>query len=335
MTTTVAAGAGAEALAEAIRERFASHIREKIRISPQHSNRASSLGHPCEMRSYLDRAKWDKVAPVDEGLQRIFERGNEMEPVVRRLLEDLGIRVTGEQMAVKWDAFQITGHNDFRIADTDKWGRIVVEIKSTGNPKFAKARTAEDLRGSELGEKWYAQVQLYMLLGNYDQAIMVIIDVLSWQLVVIPVALDYEYAETLLKRAERINAAITSKRDGEGLALINNPKICRRCPHYGVSCTPSVNFGDGVTVLADDGLTAMLDRRGELEPAAKEFAALDTEVKDAVKTKGEMVIAGDWMIENTEVTQKRSKVPPEIAAQYQTTSSYVKSHITRLESPKP
>jgi len=96
-----------------------------------------------------------------------------------------------------------------------------------------------------------------------------------------------------------------------------------------------VNFGDGVTVLADDGLTAMLDRRGELEPAAKEFAALDTEVKDAVKTKGEMVIAGDWMIENTEVTQKRSKVPPEIAAQYQTTSSYVKSHITRLESPKP
>jgi len=337
-----------EELALFIREQYETFIANKIKVSPSHSNRASSLGHPCAFYGFLNRAKWAEAKAPDTGLQKIFERGNMIEPVLRNLLRELGVHITAEQRPARWEFFQITGHFDGIIADSDRWGRIGVELKTTGNPVLANAKSGEEMRIIRpLGEKWFGQTQAYMIVGNFEMWLTVVLDVMGWNLNPIPIDLDLGYAETLLKRAEAINLAfkyweendIIPENAGEahalGVPMLSDYKICRRCQHYGTSCFPSVTLGEGATVLADDELESDLNRRAELEVAAKEFKALDERIKSRVKFSGAEVIVGDHIIYNTTRTRASFDIPKEVKEQYRAEpTEYIETKFGSLKAEK-
>ena len=85
-------------------------------------------------------------------------------------------------------------------------------------------------------------------------------------------------------------------------------------------CLPDVSFGPGVQVVEDAELLAMLARREELAEAAKEFEALDKELKDALP-RAEEVLLGEYVITGKEVQRRGYEVKP---------SSYWRRSIRRI-----
>lgn len=299
-------------LATTIRNRYDRWIDGKRSTQAVHSNRASALGHPCAYHGFLNRVAWHLAPPPDRGLQRIFERGNFLEPVMRRLLEDLGIRVVDEQRAMHLQHWNITGHFDGTVADTDRWGRVLMELKTTGNPMFAAVKTITQLRRKPLGERWYGQVQLYMRGAKFKHALLVILDVVTFQLTVLHIPYDAKTAQALLRKATAINKAVDVWKGARGrtpsakrMATIQElcPQIarmdvCRTCPHYGGTCFPAADMAKGVRVVADDEIEEALRKRMKLEPKVQEFKQLDAAIKARVKFAGDRLICGDTLIIN-------------------------------------
>lgn len=339
-------GNSAYALAEFFRDRYDRFIDSKREVSPCHTNRASALGHSCDYHGYLNRVAWSKQSLPDRGLQRIFYRGNVLESVIRRMLEDMGIRITDEQYALSLPEYEITGHIDGAIADTERWGRVPVDIKTTGNPIFARARTEADLRAVALGEKWYAQVQLYLKALKTQWALIIIVDVTTFQMVAIPIEANPEYQAKLLDRATRINEAVKRHKEAgrsagtlrfaaevqKTLPPVNNARICSSCHHYGTSCFPEMKFSKdaGVKVIDDGDLYELLDRRDKLEDRAAEFRALDKQVKEGVRMLGRRVVIRDFLIENDPKPSVSYNVPEKIKARYREETPSVKTTISRV-----
>ena len=97
-------------------------ILEKKRSSwPCNSNRASMLDDNCLRRLVYWRTCWDQAKPTDLGLQGVFETGKELEPVIERILGEIGRaaeprwRIVARQTRVSDDllkAHNITGTCD-------------------------------------------------------------------------------------------------------------------------------------------------------------------------------------------------------------------------------
>ena len=109
----------------------------KKRLSKPSGNRASNLGAPtdCLRRLVYSRTHWDQQSLPDDGLQGIFETGNEVEQILVRNLVQIGqnngFRLVETQKVLEWPKYQIVGHCDGLI---EQDGKIVagLEIKSVG-----------------------------------------------------------------------------------------------------------------------------------------------------------------------------------------------------------
>jgi hypothetical protein len=81
--------------------------------------------------------------------------------------------------------------------------------------------------------------------------------------------------------------------------------------------------------MQDPELEAKLDRRGELELAAKEFEALDKEIKEGFKGRPGAVV-GDWLIESKSYEMTAYEIPKEIKAQYAIKRPAYRTSIERI-----
>lgn len=331
-------------LAAAINQRYVEYIDGKRKLSPVTSNRASALGHPCDYHAYLNRVAWQKTDPPDIGLQGIFERGNEMEPIIREIMRRIGFLCTSEQRPMRWDHYQITGHIDGAIADRETWGEVISEFKSTANPQLASVRTADELIRIPMGARWYSQMQVYLIGNNTEQGVLIILDVITWKLTAIPIVLDWDYATRMTERAERVNTAVELYQDlvkeARGplempkaadldLSVANDIRVCKRCPHYGRTCFPDIDLSAGTTVLADPELESMLRRHEELDAGAKEHKKLSEELKARLKTRGENVIVGPFLVRNKLINTTKFNIPAEVKAQYREPSSFIRCTWTK------
>jgi len=134
-----------------------------------------------------------------------------------------------------------------------------------------------------------------------------------------------EYAESILKKLETVNAHIAEETCPDA-ALIDDCKGCAFCK---TACFPGADYGPGIDIMQDPDLEAKLDRRGELEPAAKEFDALDKEVKDGFKGRRGAVV-GSWIIESSKHERRGVDLPSEIKKQYEKVTEYWITKIERL-----
>lgn len=262
----------------------------KIRLRPCHTNRASSLGHPCERKLVFDRTRWQEATLHDVGLQFIFDEGNLQEAAVLRDLADAGWHVIEQQRDYEWKEYQITAHLDGKVV-LDK--AFTLEIKSMNPYTFTQIHTAQDILQSRKHyiRAYAAQGQIYMLLSNSERMVFVFKNKSTGQLKEIWMDLDYQFAEELIQKASRINRHVNAGTIPDPIAWSED--ICGRCPFAHI-CLPEARR-EALDLTDDPELELKLKRRHELAPLRKEYEEIDDEVKGAVKEKPKVVV-GDFLI---------------------------------------
>jgi hypothetical protein len=126
----------------------------------------------------------------------------------------------------------------------------------------------------------------------------------------IPVALDFEYAETLLKKLERVNAHIAAETLPERIEYTD--KMCGECAFQSI-CLP--NRAAAELQFRDDAeLEAMLDKYFKLKEAAKEYDDLDNELKTRLEEVHAVI--GNYMITGKWIETKASIPAPRAASRY-------------------
>ena len=277
---------------------------KKIRVSPVHTNRASSLGHPCLRNLVYERTRWQDKIPHSIELQYIFDEGNRIENSTIDDLADAGVRVVQQQKDLFWKAYNISGHIDGRIDDPPR--QPPIEIKSINPFDFKKITTIADLYNSKKTwlKKIPAQINLYLLLENEEQGYLIFRDKLTAQIKPISVELDYAYAETLIKKAEDVNRHV---REGTLPDRAEDEKLHEYCQFYHI-CLPEHLNPD--RLIVDLELESKIDRWFELKEAIsilkKEYDPIDDDIKEQLKGKDARI--GDWLITGSWVDLKERMV---------------------------
>ena len=267
-------------------------------------NHASAIGHPCLRKLVYMRTAWDKASPISESLAGVFQTGNELEPVIERILSKAGQvakprwRVVGSQTVLKSSVLeenQISGHIDgiIQTDDGNDWADYgVADIKTSSPNVFMSLDGFDSLSRYPWTNNYIAQLSIYALGMNQKRCVLVFVNKANlFQVKLIEWDLDMTFAEELLAKARKINDYIRVEEVPE---RINRQDICGRC-EYAAHCMPDLEATGNMEVLADDEVAEMLNRRSELEPSKKEFDALERTLKNRL-VKGQDVICGEHMI---------------------------------------
>ena len=298
--------------AQQINERLFKAKADKIKVYPCNNLRASNLGHPCERYLYLLIKHWNEQKPHDVGLQCIFDLGNTLEEHTIKNIKEAGFEViTPTVRSWKIDKPLITGREDIRIKDEN--GELLpVEIKGISPFEFDKLNTVDDFMKSKRSyiRGYPAQLQIYMYYFAKEKGFFALTNKLTGETKFIEMPFDYEYAENLLQKAERIYAALDSDTPPEacedisvceGCSLAHICGECRRVP---------------ADIDLDEELDALIDRKNELAAAKKEYEQIDKEIKARVGER-DKVITGQYLITRSSFIKKAFTVPESV--QYRVT----------------
>jgi len=303
---------------------------KRIKSWPHATNRASEAGHPCVRFLVLSRTSNELKALHDIGLQRIFDEGNLHEKALMREMQDADLDLIEQQRTYEWPKFRLTGRIDGKLAVNGSY--VPLEIKSSSPNVFAAIRDLApiDMLKSKFSwiRKYPAQILLYMLMEGAECGVMIFKNKTTGEKCQKIFRLEgelLEYAESILKKLEAVNAHIDEGTCPEA-ALIDD---CKGCPFSKTACFPGADYGPGIDIMQDPELEAKLDQRAQLESAAKEFEALDKEIKDGFKGKPGAVV-GAWIISSSEHERKGVDLPAEIKKQFEKITKYWIVKIERL-----
>lgn len=291
--------------AEELRERFWNLKKSRIRMSPVHTTRASSLGEDCERRLVYERTAWQMRTPHPPELQAIFDLGNELEPYVIRELEALGAKVVQRGKDYHDAAHDLTGHVDAKLEIPGIPKLVPTEIKGLNPFTAGTISTIYDIRGHKDGwvRKYYSQLQTYLHLDKSDLGLFALLNKVSGAIQFIDCPLDEEFAKGLLAKADRIRDAVRS----ETLPERHLTQDCDRCPFLHV-CLPDRSYGPGAQFLDNAELEAMLKRRSELDPLRKEYEQLDKAIKASLPQTEAPIVVGDWELKGKQIHKKPYEV---------------------------
>ena len=286
-----------------INERLYNAKKEKIKVYPCNNLRASNLGHPCERYLYLLIKHWDEQKPHDVGLQSIFDLGNTMEEYTIKNIKEAGYEViTPTVRSWKIDKPFITGREDIRIKDEN--GELFpVEIKGLSPFEFDKLNNIEDFFKSKRHyvRGYTAQLQIYMYHFSKEKGFFALTNKLTGQTKFIEMPFDYEYAESLLQKVERIYKALDENTPPDSCDDVN---VCENCPLQHIC-------GDVKRVPADveldDELETLINRKQELAESKREYEKVDKEIKARVGDR-EKVITGSYLITRNKIERKEYTV---------------------------
>ncbi len=282
-----------------ITEKIQEYFTSKIKDWPCNSNRSSELGHPCERYLVFLRTRGKDKALHDWKLQSIFNEGNIHEQAVLRLLQDVGFQIIEQQRPFEMKEQNITGHVDAKMLVNGS--AIPVEIKSCSPYVFKEINTIEDLfNGKYLYlRKYPAQITLYLLLANSDEGYFILKNKLTGELKEIPIVLDYEYAESLLQKAERVNKYIKENIIPDVIPY--EEEICGQCGFLHV-CLPEIKR-DSLEITNDVELEKDIERLDELKPLVSEYNKIDSRIKEKLREK-EKVVIGHYLVQGKWIERK-------------------------------
>ena len=223
-----------------------------------------------------------------------------------------------------WKEYNITGHPEGKIAIAArdiaegesvkliisgpgstpdiKW--FPFEIKGIHTYYYDKVRTWRDfLTMGPIYARYPAQIQMYLLLENEELGYFIIGRKGTYDVKFLPVELDYDLAESYLKKAERINRMVEH---GPEPDRTDDRDVCGVCA-FRLTCLPPEEHGEGAAMWDDESLIAKLRRREELAPAFKEYEGLDKDVKATVKGQS-LILIGDYRIDGKEQARKGYEV---------------------------
>lgn len=299
----------------------------RIKVYPHASNRASEVGHECERFLVLSRTSWQEKKPINPTLQRIFDLGNLIEYGVLKDLADAGITFIEQQRSFQDKGLQLTGHIDGKVMVEN--ATFPAEVKGLAHntwqtfPDFAvwtpESQGWRDMINHNRPwiRKYPGQLTMYMYLDNKEYGVFLLFSKQTFEPKCIWIELDYEYAESLVQKLERVNAHIEADTLPE---QINDAEMCIDCDFFHI-CLPEIrrtalDFSD------DPELEQMIARWQELAPMKSEYEAIDKKLKKRLEGCEKAVI-GDYLITGKLVERKGYAVEP---------SSYWQKKIARLSS---
>lgn len=290
---------GAE-LAELMRQRFSGLLKSRIKLSPIYSLRASSIGIECERHLFYEQTEHEKRIPHKEGLQAIFDLGNELEKYVVRLLDDMGFTVEQRNRTFHDRQHNISGHLDGRLRWKD-WplGKTLpIEIKGL-NPYTADAvRTLDDIRHSK--QKWvrkyYAQLQTYQWLDDDEWGLFVLLNKSTGFIEFIACPIDRPFIAKMLEKADLVRDAVLQNEAPER----RRSEECPRCPFVHV-CLPDIDYGKGPQVMDHAELIEAIRRREAVRESKREFDAADRAIKAMLPEEPGDLLVGPYLLSGKKV----------------------------------
>lgn len=290
--------------AQQINERLEKSLEQQIKVYPCNNLRASNLGHPCERYLYLLIKHWDEQKPHDVGLQSIFNLGNSIEDFTIENIKRAGYEViTPTVRSWKIEKPLITGREDIRIKDEN--GELLpVEIKGISPFEFDKLNCIDDFLKSKKPyiQGYPAQLQIYMYYFAKEKGFFALTNKLTGQTKFIEMPFDFDYADRLLKKAERIYKALDENTPPEACEDIS---ICENCSLSHI-CGECRRVPADIEV--DDELDELINRKQELAKAKKEYDKVDKEIKQKVGER-EKVITGEYLIQRKAIERKAYTIP--------------------------
>ena len=271
-------------------EKVDRYVEIKIQNWPCNTNRASEIGHECERYLVFLRTRGNekKIHGIDS--EYIFREGNVQERAVLALLAEAGIEVIEQQRPFEWKECQLTGHVDGKILHEQRI--LPMEIKSMAPWIWDKIKTVEDMLNSNYYwvRKYPAQLTMYEMMDCKELAIFITKNKSTGRLREIPISLDYSYAEFLVRKCERINAAIAEEVIPEPISWGDT---CSKCPFNHI-CIQTV-LRDELQFIADPDAEEKLDGWFELKQWHDKWKELDEWRKEHFKGV-ERIVIGPYLI---------------------------------------
>jgi hypothetical protein len=192
---------------------------ERRQLAKRHASRgsiwkptataATLLGYECERRIVYQRVIPWAAEPVSPELASIFQEGRQHErQVFQELEDDLGVELRNRNATFRDDSLEIAGQLDAE-ANVPGVGWVPVEVKGLA---FIPGDSVEgvDLASgpTSLLQRYYAQLQIYLFLRGRPLGLFIFKSKVTGRWRCVAVALDYDRAEVLLKRAERVRDAV-------------------------------------------------------------------------------------------------------------------------------
>ena len=278
----------------------------KIKLYPCNNLRASNVGHPCERYLYLSIKNWEDKKLYTETTQCIFDLGNKIEEYVIQTLKDAGFEViTPTIRAWKVEKPLITGREDLRIKLED--GQFYpVEVKGLSPQEWDKLNSVQDFLNSK---KYYvraypAQLYIYMYQFGKEKGYFALCNKLTGEIKLIEVPFDYEYAEKILQKAERIYKCLQKN---ELPSSCDDISVCEYCDLAHV-CTANIKRVE-TDVDTTGELDELIDKKQELAPAYREYSEINDKIKKVVGER-EKVLSNKYLFERKVIHKEGYTVSP-------------------------
>jgi CRISPR/Cas system-associated exonuclease Cas4 (RecB family) len=253
------------------------------------------------------RAEWDKAKNPEQGLAGIFATGSELEPIIQRIVSQVGMSSTPRWRLIKaqsetrselLESHQISGTID-GVLEVEKspneWVRAgVVDIKTMSPNIYPQIKNFEDLQKYPWTAKYPGQLMLYAKAEKEPTCHILAVNKTNlFDMKFISFPVDEDYVKTLLEKADKVNQAIVAKAPPDG---INDADECSKCPWYSFCCPP-LTTGQELTISEDEELAGLLDQIAELDTMGKMWESLKRD-RDAViePFKGKSLVCGPWLI---------------------------------------
>ena len=297
--------------AEYISAAVSDFVKSEIKVYPCEHLRASNVGHPCERYLYLLIRSWEDLQPHDEGLQNIFDLGNSIEAYTIKKLRDSGLEViTPTQRSWKVENPLITGREDIRIKDPETGELFPAEIKGLSPNEWERLNTVEDFYNSL---RYYvrgypSQLLVYMYKFEKERGFFVLTNKLTGELKIIEVPFDWTRADELLKKAERIYAALADSSGKTIPEACDDLSVCEKCQMRHI-CTAAHERPE--TEIDDGELEEAIDRKNELAPLYREYNEINDQIKKMVGDR-EKVISGKYVISTKTINKAEYIVPARV-----------------------
>lgn len=293
--------------AEYISGRIDAFVESEIKVYPCNNLRASNIGHPCERYLYLLIKHWDKQEPHDAGLQNIFDFGNSVEDYTIKKLKDAGLEIiTPTLRSWKVENPLITGREDIRIKDPEDGQLYPAEIKGLSPFEWERLNSIEDFYNSKRHyvQGYPAQLMVYCWKFEKEKGFFVLTNKLNGRIKIIEVPFDWDRADALLKKAERIYKALEDSTGGYLPEACDNLSVCEGCSLRHI-CTAAHTRPE--TEIDGGELEEKIMRRMALSPYKREYETVNDEIKALMRGRA-CVLAGDFLVETRTIHKQEYTV---------------------------
>lgn len=277
----------------------------KIKLYPCNNLRASNVGHPCERFLYFQIKNWEDKKLYNETTQCIFDLGNKIEEYVIETLKESGFEIlTPTIRAWKVEHPLITGREDLRIKMED--GELYpVEVKGLSPQEWEKLNSVEDFWNSK---RYYvraypAQLFIYMYQFEKEKGYFALCNKLTGEIKLIEVKFDYNYAEKLLQKAERIYKCIDKEELPDSCEDIS---VCEKCDFAHI-CTANINRAETGIDLSGE-LDDFIDRKQELAKYKREYEEVNDKIKKIIGERPK-VLSNKYIFERKVFKKAEYTVP--------------------------